>query len=80
MIRAFLVTETHYNISGVAFAESAGRARMIACRSAWDAGYSAKITATKVVRAPQYDGCIPRNWCGSRFFTVEYMTPKGPKV
>jgi hypothetical protein len=74
VIRAFLVTETHLNVSGIAFAESAGRARMIAVRSAWEVGFPAKVTTTRVIRAPEYDGRMPSPSSSGRFFTIESLS------
>lgn len=71
-IRAFQCTDTLSGVSGIAFTESAGRARMIACRSGWDAGYSVGITTMRVVRARRYDTRRPMMFDG-RFFSAEYL-------
>lgn len=70
--RAFLVTEKTTGISGIAFAASAGRARMIAFRSSRDGGWRLKVPDFTVRRAPEYDHRWPQGYSG-RFLSVEHM-------
>jgi hypothetical protein len=70
-LRAFVCHETYLNVHGFCFAKSAGQARMIAARSAWDAGYPAKITTIKVRRQPAFDGRVPADY-RNRLFSMEY--------
>jgi hypothetical protein len=76
VIRAFECTDMLSGVSGIAFAESAGRARMIACRSGWDAGFSVGITTMRVVRCRHYDNRRPTMFDG-RFFPKDYL-PEQP--
>lgn len=71
-LRAFVCHETHLDVLGFCFADSAGRARMIACRSAWDAGFPAKVTTIKVRRQPALDGRCPANY-RNEFFNMDHV-------
>jgi hypothetical protein len=70
-LRAFVCHETYLNVQGFCFAKSAGKARMIAARSAWDAGYPANITTIKVRRHPALDGRVPADYRNG-FFSMEH--------
>lgn len=70
-LRAFVCHETHLDVRGFCFAESAGKARMIAARSAWDAGFPAKITTITVRREPTLDGRVPAKY-RNEFFSMEH--------
>ena len=72
-IRAFLVRENTRGVEGVAFAESAGKARMICLRSAHDCGYrDVSIKVITVKRAPEFDLRKPKLF-RNRYFSAEYM-------
>jgi hypothetical protein len=70
--RAFVCHETYLGVQGFCFAESAGRARMIACRSAWDAGFPVKVTTVKVRRQPALDCRCPASY-RNEFFSMDYV-------
>jgi hypothetical protein len=71
-MRAFIVTETALEVTGLVFAESAGKARMIAVRSAWECGFQAKISTTKVRRNPALDGRMPVDY-RRQFYSLDHI-------
>ncbi len=66
-LRAFVCHESYLDVHGFCFATSAGKARMIAARSAWDAGFPAKVTTIKVRRQPALDGRCPAGYRNELF-------------
>ena len=71
-LRAFVCHESYLDVHGFCFATSAGKARMIAARSAWDAGFPAKVTTIKVRRMQPLDGRCPADY-RNQLFNMDHI-------
>lgn len=71
-LRAFVCHESYLDVHGFCFATSAGKARMIAARSAWEAGFPAKVITIKVRRMQPLDGRCPADY-RNQLFNMDHI-------